>query len=76
MIGAATWDSLMTPSGLADLAQLTNPLSPRGDSEWKRSYLLAMGGLLVLTGIAFLAGWITNMSFWLLETFPALGTLG
>jgi cytochrome c-type biogenesis protein len=36
----------------------------------------AMGVLLVLTGIAFLTGWITNMSFWLLETFPALGRLG
>lgn len=36
----------------------------------------AMGVLLVLTGIAFLTGWITNMSFWLLETFPVLGKLG
>jgi cytochrome c-type biogenesis protein len=36
----------------------------------------AMGVLLVLTGVAFLTGWITNMSFWLLETFPALGRLG
>jgi cytochrome c-type biogenesis protein len=35
-----------------------------------------MGVLLVLTGVAFLTGWITNMSFWLLETFPVLGTLG
>ena len=35
-----------------------------------------MGSLLVLTGIAFLTGWITNMSYWLLETFPALATLG
>ncbi len=35
-----------------------------------------MGGLLVLTGIAFLAGWLTDASFWLLETFPALGRLG
>jgi cytochrome c-type biogenesis protein len=35
-----------------------------------------MGGLLVLTGIAFLTGWITTMSFWLLETFPVLATLG
>lgn len=35
-----------------------------------------MGVLLVLTGIAFLTGWITNMSFWLLETFPVLGQLG
>ncbi|HEV2559760.1 MAG TPA: cytochrome c biogenesis protein CcdA [Microvirga sp.] len=36
----------------------------------------AMGSLLVLTGIAFLAGWLTDASFWLLETFPALGRLG
>jgi cytochrome c-type biogenesis protein len=35
-----------------------------------------MGGLLVLTGIAFLAGWLTDASFWLLETFPALARLG
>ena len=35
-----------------------------------------MGSLLVLTGIAFLTGWITNMSYWLLETFPALAALG
>jgi cytochrome c-type biogenesis protein len=36
----------------------------------------AMGALLVLTGIAFLSGWITTASFWLLETFPALGAIG
>ena len=35
-----------------------------------------MGGLLVLTGIAFLAGWTTTASFWLLEAFPGLATLG
>lgn len=35
-----------------------------------------MGGLLVLTGIAFLTGSITWMSIWLLETFPVLGTIG
>ena len=35
-----------------------------------------MGALLVLTGIAFLTGWITSVSFWILETFPALGRLG
>lgn len=34
------------------------------------------GALLVLAGIAFLTGWITQFSFWLLETFPALGRLG
>jgi cytochrome c-type biogenesis protein len=36
----------------------------------------AMGGLLVLTGIAFLTGWITSASYWLLEIFPALATFG
>ena len=35
-----------------------------------------MGGLLVLTGIAFLFGWITTASFWLLEMFPVLGSIG
>jgi cytochrome c-type biogenesis protein len=35
-----------------------------------------MGALLVLTGIAFLTGFVTQASFWLLETFPALGTIG
>ena len=35
-----------------------------------------IGVLLVLIGISFLTGWITQASFWLLETFPALGRLG
>jgi len=35
-----------------------------------------MGVLMILTGIAFLTGWIANASFWLLETFPVLGRLG
>jgi cytochrome c-type biogenesis protein len=35
-----------------------------------------MGGLLVLTGIAFLTGWVSEAAFWLLETFPALGRIG
>jgi cytochrome c-type biogenesis protein len=36
----------------------------------------AMGGLLVLTGVAFLGGFITQASFWILETFPVLGKIG
>jgi cytochrome c-type biogenesis protein len=36
----------------------------------------AMGGLLVLTGIAFLTGFVGRASFWLLEMFPALGKIG
>jgi cytochrome c-type biogenesis protein len=35
-----------------------------------------MGVLMILTGIAFLTGWITTASFWLLEAFPVLGRLG
>ena len=37
---------------------------------------MAMGALLVLTGIMFLTGTITQASFWLLEAFPALGRIG
>ncbi len=35
-----------------------------------------MGGLLVLTGIMFLTGWMQNISYWLLEHFPGLATIG
>lgn len=35
-----------------------------------------MGGLLVLTGVAFLTGFISQASYWLLEAFPALGQIG
>ena len=45
-----------------------------------RSYLgvveKVMGGLLVLTGIAFLTGAIGEVSYWLLDTFPMLGKIG
>jgi len=36
----------------------------------------AMGVLLVLTGIGFLTGAVSNVSIWLLETFPALQSFG
>jgi cytochrome c-type biogenesis protein len=36
----------------------------------------AMGVLLVITGIAFLTGAVSNVSIWLLETFPALQNFG
>ena len=35
-----------------------------------------MGGLLVLTGVAFLSGWISQASYWMLENFPALSKFG
>ncbi|WP_322989622.1 cytochrome c biogenesis CcdA family protein [Hoeflea sp.] len=34
------------------------------------------GGLLVLTGLLFLTGGMATMSYWMLETFPALGRIG
>ena len=37
---------------------------------------MAMGIMLVLTGIAFLTGSFAMMGTWLLDTFPALGKLG
>jgi cytochrome c-type biogenesis protein len=36
----------------------------------------AMGALLVLTGIGFLTGFLGQVSYWLLDAFPALGRLG
>ena len=36
----------------------------------------AIGALLVVAGILFLTGGIQTASYWLLETFPRLGTLG
>jgi len=35
-----------------------------------------MGGLLVLTGVAFLTGFVSEAGYWLLELFPALGKIG
>lgn len=35
-----------------------------------------MGGLLVLTGLLFISGQFTRLSYWFLETFPALSNFG
>jgi len=37
---------------------------------------MAMGGLLVITGILFITGQMSAISFWLLETFPIFQTIG
>jgi cytochrome c-type biogenesis protein len=37
---------------------------------------MVMGALLVVTGIMFLTGSMQTLSYWLLEQFPALGTIG
>jgi cytochrome c-type biogenesis protein len=36
----------------------------------------AMGILLILTGVAFLTGTVTDAAAWLLDTFPSLGKIG
>jgi cytochrome c-type biogenesis protein len=36
----------------------------------------AMGAILVVAGVLFLTGGMQSFSYWLLETFPALGKLG
>lgn len=35
-----------------------------------------MGAILVITGILFLTGGMSDISYWLLETFPSLGKVG
>ncbi len=35
-----------------------------------------MGGMLVVTGVLFLTGTFTALSYWMIETFPGLATLG
>ncbi len=35
-----------------------------------------MGGLLILIGIAFIAGLFTQLNVWLIETFPVLQSIG
>lgn len=35
-----------------------------------------MGVLLILTGIGFLTGTMQTLSYWLIEQFPVLGTIG
>lgn len=35
-----------------------------------------MGGLLVLTGILFITGSMSEIAYWILEAFPALGRIG
>ncbi|MDH4992311.1 cytochrome c biogenesis protein CcdA [Aquamicrobium lusatiense] len=41
-----------------------------------RKVEMAMGGLLVITGILFITGQMSAISYWLLETFPAFQTIG
>jgi cytochrome c-type biogenesis protein len=44
--------------------------------KYMRRVEQAMGALLVLTGIAFLTGSISQLSIWILQAFPGLGNIG
>ncbi|VTZ51724.1 Cytochrome c biogenesis protein transmembrane region [Methylocella tundrae] len=51
----------------------------RGIKRFKRYFGVlerTVGVLLVLTGVAFLTGSVQDVSFWLLQTFPGLATIG
>jgi cytochrome c-type biogenesis protein len=50
---------------------LMNRLKPH-----MRKIEIAMGALLIVVGVALLTGAFTDFSWWLLETFPALGLIG
>ncbi|MCC0045025.1 MAG: cytochrome c biogenesis protein CcdA [Brucellaceae bacterium] len=41
-----------------------------------RKVEIAMGGLLVVTGVLFITGQMSVISYWLLETFPIFQTIG
>jgi len=41
-----------------------------------RKVEMAMGGLLVVTGILFITGQMSRIALWLLDTFPAFQTIG
>lgn len=41
-----------------------------------RKVEMVMGGLLVVTGVLFITGQMSAISFWLLETFPIFQTIG
>ncbi len=48
----------------------------QGFKRHLRKVEYAMGGLLVVTGVLFLTGQFTRISYWFLETFPALQQFG
>ena len=37
---------------------------------------MAMGALLVITGVLFITGQMATLSYWLLETFPVFQSIG
>jgi cytochrome c-type biogenesis protein len=48
-------------------------------SKFKKHFVKVeriVGGLLIVTGVAFLTGGMQNLSFWLLQTFPQLANFG
>jgi len=44
--------------------------------RWGRPLHVAAGGVLILVGMAIATGYLTKLSYWLLELFPVLGKFG
>jgi cytochrome c-type biogenesis protein len=44
--------------------------------RWGRTMHLAAGFIMILMGILMITGQLTALSYWLLRTFPALGSIG
>lgn len=62
---------LLTAIFIARASALMGRLRP-----WMPTIERAMGGLLVVVGLALMTGAMSDVSFWLLETFPLLERLG
>ena len=60
------------------LAAFTNELAARIRRLGRASLWLhrVAGVVMIAMGIAVMTGQITDIAFWLLETFPVLGTIG
>ncbi len=48
----------------------------RGLGKFGRRMQIAAGAILVLMGLAMITGYLSEFAFWLLQTFPALATIG
>ena len=68
--------ALLVVADLADHGLVLAARMQRGRDLLGIGRFRLLGGLLVLTGVAFLAGFFTQMNVWLIETFPVLQSIG
>jgi cytochrome c-type biogenesis protein len=59
-------------------ALFTDRLAGRIKAIWRvgRFLKLAAGAVMILMGLAMVTGQLTALSYWLLDAFPALGSIG